>query len=452
MTRLQALLAMLCVALLLSTGTATAQQAGPVAAPTTVVETQSLPPIAAPRTAAFDPQKATNAYLARIGGAARARSDAYFEGGYWLILVDTLYTVAVAALLLWLRVSASIRDFAERQTRSRFWQVPLYVGPLIIVFLVASFPLTLFEDFFRERAYGLMNQTFLQWFGDQLVGWGFAIAGGTIALTLIYAAIRAAPRNWWIWAAALAILFSAVFTMAYPVLVAPALNHYSPLPASPLKSDILSLARANGIPADNVYEVDASRQSDRISANVSGFLGTTRLTLNDNLLKKASHDEILAVLGHEMGHYVLDHVWYGLLLDGVLTFAVFAFLAWGFRILTDFFGGSWDVRRIEDPAGIPVLVMLYAVAALVLTPISNSITRSLEIQADMYGLNAARKPDAFATVVLKLSNYRKLDPSPLEEFVFYDHPSGRTRIWEAMRWKAEHLKDPDIAAGPVSPQ
>jgi STE24 endopeptidase len=236
------------------------------------------------------------------------------------------------------------------------------------------------------------------------------------------------------------------------VLIDPLTNTYTPLQESQLKSDILSVARANGIPAKNVYLVDASKQSDRISANVAGFMGTTRIALNDNLLHKGTHDEVLAVLGHEMGHYVLDHAVVGLALATIAAFFAFALVNVGFELLVAAFGGNWDVRRIEDPAGLPVLAAVFAIVALLGTPVTNTITRTLEIQADMFGINAVRKPDAFATVVLKLSNYRKLDPSPMEELIFYDHPSGRTRIWEMMRWKAEHLNDPDIKAGPPSPQ
>jgi STE24 endopeptidase len=445
------LFAALCFALLFLTDAATAQQTGPSAAPVTAVNSNTLAPITG-KPVAFDPHKATDAYLARVSGTARALSDAYFEGGYFLIFVDAFYAVAVSALLLWFKVSASIRDFAERQTRSRFWQLPLYAGPYILITAVVTFPLTLYEGFFREKSYGLMNQSFGAWFGDQLTGLGLMLVGGTIVLTIGYWAIRQAPRSWWIWATGLAAVFLSVLMIIGPVFIAPLFNRYTPLPQSPLRADILSLARANGIPADNVYLVDASRQSDRISANVSGFLGTTRISLNDNLLKKGTHDEVLAVLGHEMGHYVLDHAVRLLTLTMLLWFVGFALVNLGFQILTGLFGGNWDVRTVDDPAGLPVLLALFTVFQLVATPVTNTITRTTEIQADMFGINAVRKPDAFATVVLKLSNYRKLDPAPWEEFVFYDHPSGRTRIGEVMRWKAEHLNDPDIKAGPVSPQ
>ena len=429
-------------------------QTTPARAPATAVESHALPPIGPPTgaPASFDPVKATNAYLAQVNGAARARSDSYFEGGYVLTLFDTLYVIAICALLLWSRVSAHIRDFAERQTRSRFWQATLYGGPFILLLTVLTFPLTLYEDFFREKSYGLMNQTLLSWFLDFLTSTGITLIIGMIAITALYAAIRRLGRLWWTGATGLFLVFAVVGSVIGPVMIAPLFNKFAPMAEGTLKHDVLTLAAANGIPAQNVYVVDQSRQSDRISANVSGFLGTTRISLNDNLLNKSSHDEVLAVLGHEMGHYVLDHAVFQLTLLTVVALVCFLFLHYGFMLVASLFGGSWDVRRIDDPAGLPLLVALGAIFLMLATPVTNTISRTAEIQADMYGLNAARKPDAFATAVLKLSVYRKLDPSPFEEFVFYDHPAGRTRLWEAMRWKAGHINDPDIKLAAPSPQ
>ncbi|HEY2886223.1 MAG TPA: M48 family metallopeptidase [Rhizomicrobium sp.] len=427
-----------------------AQSAGPSAAPTAPVTVHNLPPLGSNQ--AFDPQKAVASYLSGIGGAARARSDAYFEGGYVLIAVDALYAVAVSALLLWLKISSRMRGLAQRLSPSRFWQVPIYAVQYLAVTALLTLPLTIYEGFFREQAYGLMNQTFLQWLGDQETSFTLTLIGGVVVLTLIYAAIRRSTRTWWLWGTGIAIAAMAFVMLIGPIFVQPLFNRYTPLPDTPLKAAILSAARANDIPADNVYLVDASRQSDRISANVSGFLGTLRISLNDNLLHKATKDEVLAVLGHEMGHYVLDHGTRLLLLYSLVFAAAFAFVKWGYGRLTGVFGESWDVRTIDDPAGLPVLAALATLFFFVAMPVTNWISRSTEIQADMFGLNAVRKPDAFSTVVLKLSAYRRLDPSPWEETIFYDHPSGRTRIWEAMRWKAEHLNDPDIKAGPQSPQ
>lgn len=450
MAKSSSLAAFIGLALLIWTAPVQAQQAGPSAAPVTVVQSHALPPLNS--ATAFDPLKATDAYLARVGGKERAQSDAYFENGYWLILVDAIWTLAVCAFLLWSKISASLRDFAERQTRNAFWQVPLYVGPFFLLITALEFPLTLYEGYFRDRSYGLMNMSFFGWFGQFLTLTGVGLIEFTIALTILYWAIRRAGATWWIWATGLFAVFMVVTVTIQPVLIDPLTNKYTSLPESPLKHDILSLARANGIPAKDVFVVDASRQSDRISANVAGFLGTTRIALNDNLLKKSTHDEILAVLGHEMGHYVLDHATRLITMFTLLALVGFAFLNGGFQVAVGFFGGNWDLRRIDDPAGLPLLTALATIFLLLATPVTNSITRTTEIQADMFGINAVRKPDAFSTVVLKLANYRKLDPAPWEEAVFYDHPSGRTRIWEMMRWKAEHLDDPDIKAGPASPQ
>ncbi|MBV9693062.1 MAG: M48 family metalloprotease, partial [Alphaproteobacteria bacterium] len=315
-----------------------------------------------------------------------------------------------------------------------------------------TFPMTVYEDFIREHQYGLSNQNFLQWLGDLGILFLVTLAAFTLIGTIVYAAIRASRRFWWAWGSMIAIVFMVIAATITPVFIAPLLNHYKPLREGELKQHILSLARSEGIPAHDVYEFDASRQTKRVSANVSGMFGTTRISMNDNLLNRSDERQIMAVLGHEMGHYVLSHAVTGIIEGGLVILAGFAFAAWGFGFLTGMFGGIWDVRGVDDPAGLPALTALVSVFFLVATPVTNTITRTMEAQADIFGVNAARQPDGFAEAALQLSEYRKLDPSPIEEFVFFDHPSGRSRISMMMHWKAEHLNDPDIKAGPVSPQ
>ena len=227
--------------------------------------------------------------------------------------------------------------------------------------------------------------------------------------------------------------------MIAPVFISPLFNKYTTLEDPHFKVPILSLARANGIPATEVYEFDASRQSNRVSANVSGFAGTTRISLNDNLLKRCSLAGVEATMGHEMGHYVLNHVFKGLVLNGIVVVITFAFLNWGLNAGLARWGEKWGIRGITDLAVVPLAVLLLSVFSFVTTPLDNTITRTMEYEADMYGINASQQPDGEAEVDLMLGEYRKLDPGPIEEFIFFDHPSGRTRITAAMRWKAEHL-------------
>ena len=414
----------------------------PRAAPTAHIQVDALPVVDV--TPKFDAARATAGYLARISGAARARSDAYFEGGYWLMLVDLIWALAVAGLLLWLRLSVWLRDKIAERTHSRALQAIFYGVAYVVLTTIASFPLTVYEGYVREHAYGLSNQNFAAWFGDFAIGLAITLVAAVIFVPLLYAAIRRAGRSWWLWGAGLVIVFQIVTAVIYPVFIAPLFNTYTPLAEGPLKAQILSLARANDIPADNVWTMDASRQSNRISANVSGFLGTTRITLNDNLLKQGTQDEVLALLGHEMGHYVMGHILRNVLLVGLLIIVAFAFVHWGFLFAVDLFGGQWQVRQLDDVAGLPLLAALASVFFFLVTPITNGITRSAEHQADIFGLDAVRKPDAFATAALKLSSYRKLEPGKWEEILFYDHPSGRTRIMDAMVWKKEHVRDVDI--------
>lgn len=396
--------------------------------------------------AAFNADAATAAYLAQLSPRARARSDAYFEGGYWLILWDCLWALGVAWLLLATRLSARMRNLAERLARWRWLQTAIYALQYIVLVSLLSFPWSVYEGFIREHQYGLSNQNFGQWLADQFKGLAVGLVLGTVALVVLYAVIRKTARRWWLWGTGAALVFMMLTATLAPVYIAPLFNTYKSLPESPLKEQILSLARANGIPATDVYGFDASRQSKRISANVSGMFGTTRISLNDNLLDRGSPAEIKAVLGHEMGHYVLNHVYKGVVFFGIVILVGFAFVQWGFEQAYRRWGERWGVRGVADVAGLPLLAALFTLYFFFMTPVTNTLSRSMEAEADIFGLNAAREPDGFARAALDLSEYRKMHPGPVEEFVFFDHPSGWQRIHEAMVWKAEHLADPDIRA------
>ncbi|MGC2247526.1 MAG: M48 family metallopeptidase, partial [Terriglobales bacterium] len=270
-------------------------------------------PAAAQPSAHFDATAATNAYLAEIPAGKTARSNAYFEGGYWLILWDFLYGAVVALLLLNTRWSAGMRNLSERITRFKPIQTFLYWVQYSIVVGVLTFPMSVYEDYFREHKYGLATQTFGPWMIDQLKGLGVNLVLGGILVTLLFGVVRRAPRTWWIWGAGVSYVFLIVVALIAPVYIVPIFNTVKPLNDPKIVDPILRMARANGIPANDVYEIDASRQTTRMSANVSGFGNTMRITLNDNLLRRGSPEEIQAVMGHEMGHYVLNHVYKGLM-------------------------------------------------------------------------------------------------------------------------------------------
>jgi STE24 endopeptidase len=392
--------------------------------------------------ARLDVNAATEAYLARLSPEARAKSDAYFEGGYLLELVDTLVTVAVMLFLLQSGLSRRIRDWTERRTRHRWLQTALYWTGYLVVTTVLTFPLALYEGFFREHAYGLSNQTFAAWLGDTAKGSLIALLFGAALVTAVYAVVRRAPRSWWAWGAMVTVAFAAFFFLVFPVFVAPLFNSYTRLTDARVRAPILRMAEANGLAANDVWVSDASRQSKRISANVSGLFGTERITLNDNLLHRSTPAQIQAVMGHELGHYVLNHGYKFLAALALIALGVFAALRALLGWALGRWGERWGIRDMADPAGFPLAILIGSVLSLLLTPVFNTVIRTQEQEADAFGLNAAREPDAFAEVALQLSEYRKLSPGPVEEFIFFDHPSGRTRILTAMRWKAAQTPPP----------
>ena len=399
----------------------------------------TVPPEAQPSDH-FDPEAATNAYLAEIPPEARARSDAYFEGGYWLILWDFLYGAAVSLLLLNLRWSAKMRDWAERVTRYKPVHTVVYWAEYLVLTSILIFPLTVYEDYLRERQYGLATQTFGPWFVDQLKGLLIGLVLGAIIVTALFGIVRRLPRTWWIWGAAVSMLFAIFVSLIAPVYLVPLFNKVTPLNDPKITEPILRMARANGIPAHDVYEIDASRQTTRMSANVSGVGSTMRITLNDNLLRRGSPEEIQEAMGHEMGHYILNHVYKFFMFFLIVIVVGFALLRWALGWSLRHWGEKWQIRGIGDTAVLPLAVLLVSIFSFVLTPVFNSYIRVQEYEADMYGLNASRQPDGAAQGAIHLGEYRKMSPGKWEEWIFYDHPSGRERIYRAMQWKAENLQ------------
>ncbi len=389
----------------------------------------------------FDVEAATRAYLDTVQGPARAQSDAYFEGGYWLLLWGAAVGVLVHWTMLHFGWSAAWSARACKMTRRRWLQPAIYSVPYLLVGALLALPWTIYTGFVREQQYGLSNLSFGGWAAEQAIGLAVGLALTAIIFIILFAVIRKAPRSWWLWGTGATGLLLVLMVMVAPVFIAPLFNKYQPMAAGPLRDEIITMAQSEGIPAESVYVFDASKQTKRISANVSGIGPTIRISLNDNLLNRASPAEVKAVMGHELGHYVLGHGFRLILLFSLVYLAGLLLLWWLTPRLIARFGDRWGVRDTADPAVAPAFTALFSVYLLAMTPVLNTIIRSSESEADAFGLDAAREPDGFAATAMKLSEYRKIEPGPLEEALFFDHPSGRTRVRMAMDWKARHLAE-----------
>src|SRR5262249_32796150 len=264
------------------------------------------------------------------------------------------------------------RDLASRVSRRRPLQAAVYWVQYLVVTALLGFPLAVYQGYFREHDYGLSNMTFGAWLGDEGKGLLVGIVLGGVGMMILYFILARASGTWGAWAPAAAVVF-AIFAIAIaPLYIEPLFNKYTPLADARVKDPILSLARANGITGvKDVLEVDASRQSKRVSANVAGLFGTERIALNDNLLNRSSLPEIRAVMGHAMGPYVLHHVFHGIAEIGILVLLAFAFVRWGFERLRLRFAERWKVAGVDDPAGLPLFALLFTAFFFVMTPVVN---------------------------------------------------------------------------------
>lgn len=390
--------------------------------------------------AQFDPAAATAAYLAELPPEVHERATAYTQGSHWALLAGAIVSVFAAWLVMRSGVLVKLRGGIER-TKPRPW-LAVFVVLLVDAVLEAliALPWSVYDDWWREKVYGLTSQAFVGWFSEWALWWVISTVITVALLTLIYALIRRAPSTWWIWSSGLTGLFFIFIIVLAPVLIFPLFNTYTPAPPGPVRDAVVEIAKAHGVPSDKIVIFDGSKQSNRYTANVSGLGDTVRIAMSDVMFQKgADLSEVRGVVGHEMGHYVHHHA---------LWFAVaYSLLALGAFFLVDrLFGpvmrltSAKGVAGLSDPAGFPMISIIITVLALLATPLTVSITRIAEADADQFSLEAVNEPDGLSKALVKTVEYRAATPSRLEEVLFYDHPAVGRRIRRAMDWKAAHPK------------
>jgi STE24 endopeptidase len=381
----------------------------------------------------FDPQAATAAYIDSLGADALAKAAAYTAGNHWLLLWNLLVT----AIITWVIVRTGLLDRINAKLAKRGRNVKTWVvaAVYIVVSGLISLPWTIYTDWWRERSYGRTSQPLVDYLGQGVLS--LVIAAVLVALFFVgvYALIRRAGKFWWVWSGGLTAFALSLFLLAGPVFIEPLFNDYKPVPAGAVRDALVVMAKQAGVPEDRIFVYDGSRQSNNFTANVSGLAGSARIAISDIAFKGASLDEVKAVTGHEMGHYVLGHVWRTVILLSALAIVFFFLADRLFPRVARAFGSSLS---ISDPTGLPVLFFMISLFLLLVQPIVNGQIRKGENESDQYSLETVNLPDALATALVKTAEYRNPRPSRLEEVLFYTHPSVERRVRRAMDWKASH--------------
>jgi STE24 endopeptidase len=300
-----------------------------------------------------------------------------------------------------------------------------------------SLPWGIYEEWGFEKSYGRTSQPFADFIAQNVIGIALSSVLGGLFFLGVYALIRRTGTKWWLWSGGLAAFAAAATILLSPILIEPIFNDYKPVPEGPVRTALLTMADEAGIPHDRVLMFDGSRQSNNFTANVSGVFGSARIAISDVALKQASLDEVKAVTGHEIGHYVLGHVWRSVFIIVFIAMLGFFLADRLFNRVAALFGSK---AKIGDPEGLPILLLIVSILGIFAQPVLNGVIRTGESEADAYSLRTVNLPDALAGALVKTAEYRHPRPSALQEAIFYSHPSVEKRVRRAMDWKAEQLK------------
>ena len=367
-----------------------------------------------------------------LGPQALAKAEAYTTGNHWLLFIGVAVSLLVAFIMVRLRLLDRIA--ARFDNGGRFLATFTVSAAFLLISTLMTLPWTIYTDWHRERAYDLSSQPLGDFLGQLAISETIGMVLGGLFLTGVYALIRRTGERWWLWSGGLAGVVTLVALLAGPSLIDPLFNDYKPVPPGEVRTALEAIADDVGIPRNRIFLYDGSRQSDRFTANVSGIGPAARIAISDVALKEASLDEVRAVTGHEAGHYQLGHIWRYVVIFPLLAMAFFYLLNRLFVPTARLLGSD---ARLDEPRGLPVFAVVGSVLGLLVTPITNTLTRVGETEADQYSLETVNEPDALASALVKTAEYRYPRPGAVEEALFYTHPSVEKRALMAMEWKAK---------------
>ena len=351
----------------------------------------------------------------------------YHHSGNLLWVLTRLVTLSVPAI--WLFSGAWLGWCRFTQKTGNAQKLWLAAGYFLGSWLL-ELPLVFYAGFLRTHEYGLSKQTAASWLLDQLKGLGFEMILFIPVVLTVYQLIRRLPNAWWLVSAALCVPGLLALAFLKPIWIDPAFNEFGPMKDQALEARILDLAHRAGIEAERVYEVDMSTKTRTVNAYVTGLLGTKRIVLWDTLLDRLGEDEVLAVMGHEMGHFVLNHVRTGVLLSSILIGVGLLLTDRISRWLITRLPERWKIQRIDDLSSLPVLVGVGLLINMLLTPIGFAYSRHMEHEADRFTLELSQNPVAAAQafVALQRENLGYPRPGWFVRLVRSTHPGLGERI------------------------
>jgi STE24 endopeptidase len=346
------------------------------------------------------------------------------------------YGLVFLFLFCFLGISAWIRSKAEKITKLRFFVIALFIVAFILIQFIISFPLD-YYGFHLEHKFNLSNQTFWGWMGDHSKELLLSLLLVLILFEGVYFLIKKSPKRWWIYVSAVFVLFTIVLVNLAPILILPLFNVYTPLPQGELRDRLVRLSERAKVRTEAIYTMDMSKQTKKVNAMFTGLGNTKRIILGDNLVKHLNPDEVEVVIAHEMGHNILQHVWRIIVLNAILATFGFLLIHLTMGRIVNRWKKNLKMESPSDVATLPLFLLIFLVYSLVIMPVMPGYSRILEQQADKFALEITHNKGAFVSSMQKLV-YLNLDdpnPSPVVEFLLYDHPATGKRIKFAEEYK-----------------
>lgn len=377
--------------------------------PTAPQAADATPPSAAP--ALSPPTPETRSAPVPVPEAT-PKALRYYRGNMILWVVNTALGFLIPVVLLATGLSARFRDRAQRLGRRWFFVIAVYFVLFSVFLWLVELPLAFYSGYVREHAYGISNQTLGKWFGDAGKELLITLIAGPLVLWLPYLLLRHAPRLWWLVSGALALPLLVVLILVTPLWIAPLFNDFGPMQDKALEQEILRLADRAGIEGSRVFEVNKSVDTKSLNAYVTGFLDTKRIVLWDTLIARLDREEVLFVMGHEMGHYVLGHLWQLLIVYSlVILLTLYAVHRTADCILARYHE-RFGFRELHDIASLPLLLLFLQAITFLLDPPLNAFSRHLERECDRFGIEITRNHVAAATAFVKLQQENLGNPRP----------------------------------------
>lgn len=368
----------------------------------------------------------------------------YYRTGMLLWGAAAVWGMVVPALILFTGFSATLRDLARRLGRHWLLSSAAYAVLYFTIIYLVGLPIAFARGFVREHAFGLSNQSFGAWLRDSLTLQILVTVLVALVVPVAYAFLRRSPRRWWVYSAGAATALLATIIFVYPIWIAPLFDDFGPMRDPTLQAEILALADRTGIDDVKVFEVNKSADTEAVNAYVAGFLNTKRVVLWDTIIEKLGRNQILFVVGHEMGHYVLGHAWQRLLYSSLLLLLALYVAQRSVHGVIARFRDRFGFAQMTDVASLPLFLLLFNALSFATDPVTTAVIRHQEHEADRFGLELTRNNYAAAGTWLVLQRENLQNPRPGIVFRIWraTHPALADRIEFANSYRPWETGEP----------